>query len=178
MSHTPSSRRSAVESLAGSSRPAVSASGLNSLPRSMFNGRNSIRIINEGRPAENGGFGHVYRGIMDEGEHVALKLLHTETPAQVKRRIRRESEVWRRLRHDHILPFLGLWHRQDDMVYMVSPWIANGHIMKYLQSDIGRQADRRALLTQAADALVYLHGQDIVHGDIKGRNILVSSSDP
>ncbi|KAJ7082108.1 Alpha/Beta hydrolase protein [Mycena epipterygia] len=55
---------------------------------------------------------------------------------------------------------------------MVSPWMKKGTDLKYLR-DHGR-ADVDRLLLEIAQGLEYLHSQNIVHGDLRGTNILIS----
>ncbi|KAG8912779.1 hypothetical protein FRC01_004903, partial [Tulasnella sp. 417] len=51
---------------------------------------------------------------------------------------------------------------------------SNGNIMEYLSKN--SSADRRRLIDQVAEGLVYLHGRElpVVHSDIKPANVLVS----
>ncbi|KAF8593508.1 kinase-like protein [Ceratobasidium sp. AG-I] len=55
---------------------------------------------------------------------------------------------------------------------MVSPWNKRGNVMKYMEEK--PDLDRYALCTQLVNAVVYLHESDVIHGDLKGDNILVS----
>ncbi|CEL54529.1 putative serine/threonine-protein kinase DDB_G0284251 OS=Dictyostelium discoideum GN=DDB_G0284251 PE=3 SV=1 [Rhizoctonia solani AG-1 IB] len=55
---------------------------------------------------------------------------------------------------------------------MVSPWMENGDLRRFLRSY--PQTDRYDLCVQMADGVTYLHSQNIVHGDIKGANVLIS----
>lgn len=59
---------------------------------------------------------------------------------------------------------------------MVSPWMMNGSAISYLQRK--PNADRLRLLAQAAEGVNYLHTFHplVVHGDLRGPNILVSES--
>ena len=48
----------------------------------------------------------------------------------------REALVWYHLKHDHILPFLGI----DKVIFsphycMVTPWLPNGHILQFIKSN-------------------------------------------
>ncbi|KAG8710749.1 hypothetical protein FRC11_004169 [Ceratobasidium sp. 423] len=57
----------------------------------------------------------------------------------------------------------------NDQIAMVSPWMKNQNLSQYLTRH--PQADRFKLI---ADAVAYLRDEDMVHGDIKCANILVS----
>ncbi|KAG8895775.1 hypothetical protein FRB99_000353 [Tulasnella sp. 403] len=81
-------------------------------------------------------------------------------------------ELWLGLQHPNILPFLGLYVLDGD-TYTVSPWAANGTVVRYIREHPG--VCRRALLLQAAEGLLYLHRREIIHGDVKPLNMLVTA---
>lgn len=54
---------------------------------------------------------------------------------------------------------------------MVSEWMENGNIRQYVAAN--PKVNRPAVLLGAADGLMYLHSRKLVHGDLKGANILI-----
>ncbi|KAG8913526.1 hypothetical protein FRC00_002217 [Tulasnella sp. 408] len=82
-----------------------------------------------------------------------------------------EAALWKAARHPNVLRFLGTWEA-NDTVYLVSRFLDNGTVMQYL--DAHPNADRTKFILDIARGLAYLHELDIVHGDIKGTNILIS----
>ncbi|KAJ7607401.1 kinase-like domain-containing protein, partial [Roridomyces roridus] len=84
----------------------------------------------------------------------------------------REALVWKDLIHPNILPFIGIDRDTfSSSLCMVSPWMVNGTVLQYLQ-DHGRvNVDR--LLSEIAEGIQYLHSRHIVHGDLRGANILI-----
>ncbi|KAJ7224796.1 kinase-like domain-containing protein [Mycena rebaudengoi] len=93
------------------------------------------------------------------------------------RRIRskfcREALIWQQFEHPYILPMLGLYReRFSPSICMVSPWMENGTVLTYLEEH-GRQ-DVDKFLWQIAQGLEYLHSRNIVHGDLRGVNILIT----
>ncbi|KAJ7336465.1 kinase-like domain-containing protein [Mycena albidolilacea] len=123
-------------------------------------------------PTFGGGFGDVYQASYD-GKRVALKRIRTFTADSTTHRNRLEALVWQGLRHRFILPLLGI----DRLTFapsfcMVSPWMKYGTVLRYLQ-DRGRGGVNRLLL-EIAQGLGYLHSLNIIHGDLRGTNILIS----
>ncbi|KDQ16379.1 hypothetical protein BOTBODRAFT_92589, partial [Botryobasidium botryosum FD-172 SS1] len=92
------------------------------------------------------------------------------------KRLAREVKVWSRLKHHHVLPFLGVC-TVGSVPYLISPWMENGHVLEYLKNH--PNVDRRRLLAQVAGGLEYLHKfkpEQVIHGDLRGPNILISKS--
>ncbi|KAL0070070.1 hypothetical protein AAF712_002967 [Marasmius tenuissimus] len=76
--------------------------------------------------------------------------------------IAREAILWTRLKHPNVLPFLGIYYLNDlrKDLCLISPYMAHGHLAKFLRT----QPDK---LYDIALGVEYLHGEDIVHGDLK-----------
>ncbi|KAJ7301173.1 kinase-like domain-containing protein, partial [Mycena albidolilacea] len=143
------------------------------LPSSLF-----ITGVNDQdeHPTFGGGFGDVYQASY-HGKRVALKRIRTFTADSTTRRNRlqfyKEALVWQGLRHRFILPLLGIDRSTFAPSFcMVSPWMKYGTVLKYLR-DRGR-GDINRLLLEISQGLEYLHSMNIVHGDLRGNNILIS----
>ncbi|KDQ17701.1 hypothetical protein BOTBODRAFT_580733 [Botryobasidium botryosum FD-172 SS1] len=137
-------------------------------------GLSSLEVVPDHSKREgNGAFGTCCRGVFLKVQQVVLKSLNSDEKEKVSKRLRREATLWGQLRHPRILRFIGL-HTVDDTTYMVSPYMENGHATAY----VAKQPNLNCLdlLTQVAEGLQYLHDMDVVHGDLRGSNILISAS--
>ncbi|KIO26949.1 hypothetical protein M407DRAFT_73857, partial [Tulasnella calospora MUT 4182] len=83
----------------------------------------------------------------------------------------REAAIWSGLRHNHVLEFLGTLKR-DGQFYIVSRFISNGSLRQYVARN---PVSKIRLLCETADGIKYLHMMGVIHGDIKGDNILIDS---
>ncbi|CAE6491894.1 unnamed protein product [Rhizoctonia solani] len=124
-----------------------------------------------------GGFGDVYHGALQDGTRIAIKCLRLlvgvddESGKKQLKRAARELYVWSKCKHPNVLDLFGV-ARYNDRVAMVSPWMENGNLTWYLSRY--PDADRYNLCADIADAVAFLRQNGVVHGDIKGANILVS----
>ncbi|KAG8899836.1 hypothetical protein FRB99_006412 [Tulasnella sp. 403] len=124
-----------------------------------------------------GGTADIYRGRHPDLGEVALKRLRPLMDRKGSKddsRIRSEMATWASLNHPNILQFYGIYV-QDGRSYLVSPWIRYGTLPHFLREH-DPSADRMKFLAEGADALAYLHEKALIHGDIKGNNILVSKT--
>ncbi|KDQ56518.1 hypothetical protein JAAARDRAFT_132211 [Jaapia argillacea MUCL 33604] len=123
-------------------------------------------------PRSNGYFADVYRGRYGSTE-VAFKvfrIFYGKPLYQLKRDFCSEAIIWKRLKHDNVLPFLGISTTLFPLC-MISPWMFHGSVVEYLEEN--PSADKPKLLKEIATGIEYLHTKRLVHGDLKGSNILV-----
>ncbi|KAG1730477.1 kinase-like domain-containing protein [Suillus lakei] len=102
---------------------------------------------------------------------------------RIGKRIRRETHVWMRLKHNRILPFEGVTIATEfgPLPALVSPWMEEGSLDSYLnelkhKGPALTDVQKRELIRQVASGLSYLHGEDVVHGDLTATNVLVDGS--
>ncbi|KAF8599975.1 kinase-like protein, partial [Ceratobasidium sp. AG-I] len=84
----------------------------------------------------------------------------------------RELNAWSKLTHPNVAECLGLAVFRDQLV-MISPWMDQGNVVEFLKRR--PEVDRHTLSLQLTDAVVYLHEINVVHGDLKGANVLVAN---
>ncbi|KAF8586717.1 kinase-like protein [Ramaria rubella] len=154
---------------------------LSATPRMLNNISAEIRKTSE-HPIAGGGYCDLYLGERLGSEKVALKLVRlfgsTDTDRDAaRRRFLSEARIWADLKHPRILEFYGICEYGTMSLFMVSPFLSNGNIMHYL-SNVAPGANRRRLLLETAQGLHYLHNRrpPVIHGDLKGANILISNT--
>jgi len=130
-------------------------------------------------PVSGSGTMDVYEGLYLNKEKVAIKVLRAlHRSEDSSRRLRREADVWRQVweidQGKHILPLYGFGQNEGIFPYFVSPWQDNGHIQSFLKANPGH--DHIKLVRQICEGIRVLHHMDppIVHGDLKGKNVLIS----
>ncbi|KAF7362805.1 hypothetical protein MVEN_00630300 [Mycena venus] len=143
-------------------------------------------VLFSDRPVNGGGFADIYHGqytnSMGKKVEVALKVLRIlhDQSADGRRilleKFAQEALVWRYLKHPNILPFLGVDATTfpSPTMAMLSPWMTRGSVLNYMveNSPVSRYAI--SLINDVIQGLEYLHSQNVVHGDLCGRNILLN----
>ncbi|KAH7340114.1 kinase-like domain-containing protein [Rhizoctonia solani] len=135
------------------------------------------RAMSGDNPVAGGGFGDVYRGALNNGTAVGLKCVRLEVDLDNagQKRVKeaaKELYIWSKCNHPNVLELIGVTQHHN-RIAMVSPWMENGDLTRFLQTH--PETDRYNLCAQIAEGVAYLHQEDVVHGDIKGANILVSN---
>ncbi len=107
--------------------------------------------------------------------HVAIKVLppHPGQDVQFVERFRLEARTIARLQHPYILPLYD-YGNQDDILYLVMPYVEGGTLRDLIEQGPVRLADVEAILRQVSSALDYAHKNGMIHRDIKPDNILMS----
>ncbi|QRV98495.1 Serine/threonine-protein kinase [Ceratobasidium sp. AG-Ba] len=85
----------------------------------------------------------------------------------------RELHIWSKCQHPNVLALMGLVIFRDQ-IGMVSRWMEQGNLPTYIAQNPG--VDRFQLSADISAGLAYLHQTGIVHGDLKGVNVLVGDN--
>ncbi|KAJ7238881.1 kinase-like domain-containing protein [Mycena rebaudengoi] len=88
-----------------------------------------------------------------------------------------EVITWVHLKHIYVLPFLGLDQQSfnDYPPCIVTPYMRNGTMKDFVKSRRDTLTDKQ--LFETVQGLVYLHSQNIVHGDLRGVNVLIDKGE-
>ncbi|KAJ6466811.1 kinase-like domain-containing protein [Mycena sanguinolenta] len=130
-----------------------------------------------GQQVSGGGFGDIWKGLV-RGQNVCVKVMRIFGNSNIKAALKefgREAVIWRQRYHPNVLPFFGLYYVEDRLC-LVSPWMGDGHIMDFLRKHKPADKKRLSLILDVALGLEYLHKQRVIHGDLKGLNILITLS--
>lgn len=139
----------------------LSIQGLHVHPRAPFGGTYSDVYLGE------------YRG-----RPVALKTLRISIPSSddILQEFCREALLWSSLRNDYVLAFLGIDRDSfSPRLAMVSPWLENGSLTHCVADLTNREiaVPCRVWLYEVALGMEYLHLEGIIHGDLRGANVLI-----
>ncbi|KAJ7587148.1 kinase-like domain-containing protein [Mycena floridula] len=127
----------------------------------------------------------IYRGTMAR-ETVVAKVLRARrgeegsASRQVLAEFIKEASIWNAAKHARVLTLSGIANLSQDhdvsQMAMISPFMEEGTISEYLK--IHPTANKLMLLCDVANALEFIHGLDppILHGDVKGSNILIDKN--
>ncbi|QRV77067.1 Tyrosine kinase specific for activated [Ceratobasidium sp. AG-Ba] len=115
------------------------------------------------------GLSDIYCLVLSDGIEVAVKCLRQHDPKHVKRTTR-ELNVWSKLKHKNVLGLSGMAIFQGCLA-MVSPWMAYGSVNSVLRK--WPEMNRIPWCLQLARAIEYVHGENVVHGDVKGDNLVM-----
>ncbi|XP_021719098.1 probable leucine-rich repeat receptor-like protein kinase At5g49770 [Chenopodium quinoa] len=124
-----------------------------------------------------GGYGKVYKGILPDGQMIAIKRSQLGS-MQGSREFKNEVELLSRVHHKNLVKLVGFCFDKGEQT-LVYEFIPNGTLMESLSGKSGIQMDwiRRLMVTLgSARGLQYLHelaDPPIIHRDIKSNNILL-----
>ncbi|KAG8788044.1 hypothetical protein FRC12_014978 [Ceratobasidium sp. 428] len=118
----------------------------------------------------------IWFATLRRGTQVAIKCVRTAISGSDKviKHTVKELSVWSKLSHVNILPLLGVALFKGQLA-MVSEWMEHGSIIAAVNNR--PELDRFGLCTQIVEVVVWLHSKELVHGDLKGANILMTKDD-
>ncbi|XVE94325.1 hypothetical protein REPUB_Repub01dG0271500 [Reevesia pubescens] len=146
-----------------------------------FGSKDILECIKENNVIGRGGAGIVYRGIMPNGEQVAVKkLLGISKGSSHDNGLSAEIQTLGTIRHRNIVRLLAFCSNKDTNL-LVYEYMPNGSLGEVLHGKGGgylRWDTRLKIAIEAAKGLCYLHHDCsplILHRDVKSNNILLNS---
>ncbi|KAG8923085.1 hypothetical protein FRC02_011420 [Tulasnella sp. 418] len=91
----------------------------------------------------------------------------------LKKRCLKEVEKLAQMKHINIVPLFGFAVDSQGIPALISPWYEHGNVVEYLE--MHSNTNRISLALDIGEGLKYLHSKSVIHGDIKGENVLVNA---
>ncbi|KAK1409574.1 hypothetical protein QVD17_36101 [Tagetes erecta] len=127
-----------------------------------------------------GGFGTVYKGVMEDGREIAVKRL-SETSTQGLDEFMNEVSCIHRLQHRNLVKLLGCCAQKNEIM-LIYEYMPNGSLDIVLfdetKSSMLDWVNRFHIINGIARGLLYLHQDSrlrIIHRDLKAANILLDN---
>lgn len=132
-----------------------------------------------------GGYGRVYKGLLQDGTAIAVKVLQLQSGNSTKS-FNRECQVLKRIRHRNLIRIITACSLPDFKA-LVLPYMANGSLdgRLYPHSETGLGScssdltllQRVSICSDIAEGMAYLHHHSpvkVIHCDLKPSNVLLN----
>lgn len=129
------------------------------------------------REVGRGGMGRVYEvHRLTDGRRLAMKVMTGRVTANQAARFAREAQLVSALDHSNVVGIADVGVAPEGFLFLVMAYV-DGCSLRDVSARYGEVLWAMPILRQLADALAAIHGQGIVHRDIKPGNVLISGGD-
>ncbi|XP_028788512.1 putative receptor-like protein kinase At4g00960 [Neltuma alba] len=125
-----------------------------------------------------GGFGQVYKGILSNGQEIAVKRL-SKSSGQGAEEFKNEVLLIARLQHRNLVALLGFCIEEQEKI-LIYEYVPNRSLDYFLfgsqESKVLNWEERHKIIGGVARGILYLHDYSrvkIIHRDLKPNNILL-----
>ncbi|KAF3775963.1 Wall-associated receptor kinase-like 22 [Nymphaea thermarum] len=146
----------------------------------LFSGREMKKATNSfsnDRLLGQGGFGEVYKGFLEDGTPIAVKIAKVDSTKGTDQ-VLNEVSILSQVNHRSLVRLLGCCVELEQPV-MIYEFISNGNLYEHIHTDrygFLSWRQRLSIAHQTAEGLAYLHSSampPIYHRDVKSSNILL-----
>ncbi|KAH9319463.1 hypothetical protein KI387_021232, partial [Taxus chinensis] len=124
-------------------------------------------------------FGSVYRGILNNGRNIAVKVLNLQAD-NAHQSFSRECNVLKRVRHHNVIKIISVCSNIDFKA-LILPFISNGSLERWLYPREEEECklnlnNKLRLATEITHGMTYLHHHcfvQVIHSDLKPSNVLL-----
>ncbi|XVF77704.1 hypothetical protein PTKIN_Ptkin14bG0068300 [Pterospermum kingtungense] len=143
----------------------------------MYQATNTFSVNNK---LGQGGFGPVYKGILENGREIAVKRL-SKSSGQGVNEFRNEVKLIAKLQHRNLVRLLGCCIEREERM-LVYEYMPNGSLNSFLfdqtRCKVLDWSKRFEIICGISRGLLYLHQDSrlrIIHRDLKASNVLLDS---
>ncbi|KAK4284424.1 hypothetical protein QN277_001257 [Acacia crassicarpa] len=137
--------------------------------------------FSEGSRIGKGGFGEVYKGVLRNGQEIAVKRL-SRTSSQGVEEFKNEVLLIAKLQHRNLVRLLGFCLEDKEKI-LVYEYVPNKSLNHFLFDPLKQReltwAERFKIIRGIARGILYLHEDSrlkIIHRDLKPSNVLLDSN--
>lgn len=124
-----------------------------------------------------GAFSRIYRA--EDTLHdrdVAIKVIRKKKITKIRPQIELEMELLQKLDHPNIITCYGVYE-DSTKLYIVMEYCSKGDLSELIKVSLMNESEVKKLFLNIVSALKYLHEKEIMHRDVKPKNILVADND-
>ncbi|XP_027928645.1 putative receptor-like protein kinase At4g00960 [Vigna unguiculata] len=128
-----------------------------------------------------GGFGEVYKGILLDGQHIAVKRL-SKNSSQGAKEFKNEVSVIAKLQHRNLVTFVGFCLEEQNKI-LIYEYVPNKSLDYFLfdsrRSKLLSWMERYDIIRGIARGIFYLHELSrfkVIHRDLKPSNVLLDEN--
>lgn len=125
-----------------------------------------------------GNFSTIYKGKdINTQEIVAIKKIEVENINKLKKNVRREIDLHKKLIHPNIIALYDvIFDYENHTIYLVMEYCDGGDFTKFQNKRPIKEQFIQRYMRQFRDGLKYLANNNIIHRDLKPHNILITKS--
>jgi len=123
-----------------------------------------------------GGFSTVYLSInKSTKQNVAIKKLEVDNIFKLKKNIKRELELHKKINHANIIKLYNvIYNTQENTIYMILEYCKYGDLSKFQKKRPMKEKHVQKYMNQISNGIDYLYHHNIIHRDLKPQNLLIN----